>query len=178
MEDHDADAGIPRGILMDAICKPVSYRMEAMADDGLYIAALDDFDRFEEETEFAENVLGSWYKVTIICSLDMDTVDDLKSRSMGISVFRENESFIDVVNKLQPCDSLRLEYRTKTKGTFNVMEKKYILKIYDNDSEQAIPIYQFNDLTDLTFVESTQKRYDGKVKYAVKISASTMKGVE
>lgn len=163
---------------MDAIGKPVSYRMEVMESDGLYIAALDDFDSFEEDTEFASNVFGSWYEVAIICSLDIDTASDLLLKSMGISVFRENESFIDMVDKLQPSESLRLEYKTKTKRMFNTMEKKYIVKIYDNDSEQAIPIYQFNGLTDLTFTESTQKRYDGKIKYSVKISASTMKGAE
>lgn len=162
---------------MDAIGKPVSYRMEVMSSDGLYVAALDDFDSFEEDTEFASNAFGSWYEVTMICSMDIDTASDLLFRSIGISVFRENESFfIYIVDKLRPSESLRLEYRTKR--IFDTMEKKYILKIYDNDSEQAIPIYQFNDLTDLTFVESTQKRYDGKIKYSVKISASTMKGTE
>lgn len=163
---------------MDTICKPVSYRLEVKEDDGLYINALGDFDRFEEDIEYAENALGSWYDVSMICSLDIDTASELFFKSMGISAFRENPSFMDMVNKLKPDESLRLEYRTKKKRMFNTMEKKYIVKIYDNDSEQAIPIHQFNDLTDLTFVESTQKRYDGKIKYSVKISASTMKGSE
>lgn len=162
--------------MMDVVCKPISYRMEVKESGGLYIADLDDFDSFEEDTEFAANALGSWYEVTMICSMDIDTANDLLFKSMGISAFRENESFIDMVDKLQPSESLRLEYKTKTKRMFNTMEKKYIVKIYDNDSEQAIPIYQFNDLTDLTFVESTQKRYDGKIKYSVKISAAAMKG--
>ena len=161
---------------MYAICKPMSLRMEVMDDDGLYVAALDEFDTFEEDIEYTANAFGNWYEVTMMLSLDIDTASELFFKSMGISVFRESPSFMEMVDKLKPGESLRLEYRTKKKRMFDTMEKKYIVKIYDNDSEQAIPIHQFNDLTDLTFVESTQKRYDGKIKYSVKISAATMKG--
>lgn len=55
------------------------------------------------------------------------------------------------------------------------MEKNYVIKIYDNDSENAIPLVTFENLKSLTFTEMKQKRYDGKTKYTVKITAGAMK---